>query len=114
VPSDPRAIVRSLVEEACVGETLGVAEALALADACVDPALSAVHRRIAADEQRHAELAWRTLGRLLARDPSLASAAREGSAAARALLEVPDAGESAVRAFDRQAAAGLSAALFFG
>jgi hypothetical protein len=58
-------MLRSLIEEACVGETLGVAEALAFAEAARDPALAQIHRRIAADEQRHAELAWRTLAWLL-------------------------------------------------
>jgi hypothetical protein len=59
--ADRRAILRSLIEEACVGETLGVAEALALADRARDPGIAGVYRRIAADEQRHAELAWKTL-----------------------------------------------------
>ncbi len=63
--SDPGAVLCSLVIEGCVGETLGVAEALALGDRATDPALVAVHARIAADEQRHAELSWRTLAWLL-------------------------------------------------
>jgi hypothetical protein len=65
VAEDPLEVMRSLIEEACVGETLGVVEALALADLAVDPVLRGVHQRIAADEQRHAELAWRTLAWLL-------------------------------------------------
>jgi hypothetical protein len=46
-------------EEGCAGETLGAAlaaEQLALAE---DAAVAAVLRKIAADELRHAELAWR-------------------------------------------------------
>jgi hypothetical protein len=43
-----------------------VAEALELAAIVRDPALQHAHARIAADEQRHAELAWRTLAWLLA------------------------------------------------
>ncbi|HEU4404191.1 MAG TPA: ferritin-like domain-containing protein [Polyangiaceae bacterium] len=62
---DRRKALRALVHEACVGETLGVAEAHALAAAADDPALGRIHARIAADEQRHAELAWRTLAWLL-------------------------------------------------
>lgn len=62
---DRRKVLRALVHEACVGETLGVAEALALASLTRDPALQRAHARIAADEQRHAELAWRTLAWLL-------------------------------------------------
>jgi len=54
-------IVTSLVEEACIGETLGVAEALASADLTSDPVVREICQRIAIDEQRHAELAWRTL-----------------------------------------------------
>src|SRR5262249_43755535 len=63
--ADVQAVVRSLVIEGCVGETLGVAEALALRDHAVDAALRAVHARIAADEQRHAELSWQALAWLL-------------------------------------------------
>jgi hypothetical protein len=62
---DRGGLMRSLIEEACVGETVGVAEALALAARAADPELARVHRRIADDEQRHAELAWRTLAWLL-------------------------------------------------
>jgi len=57
--------LRALIFEACVNETLGVAEALAMADTVRDALLAEVHRRIARDEQRHAELAWRTLAWLL-------------------------------------------------
>ena len=61
-----REVVRALITEACVGETLGVAEALALACRVRDPVLARIHARIATDEQRHAELAWRSLAWLLA------------------------------------------------
>ncbi|MDC0743154.1 ferritin-like domain-containing protein [Polyangium mundeleinium] len=64
--TDPRVVLASLIEEACVGETIGAAEALALAGIVRDPVLREVHARIAEDEQRHAELAWRTLRFLLA------------------------------------------------
>jgi hypothetical protein len=63
--TDRREALRALIHEACVGETLGVAEALAVASLVRDPALQRVHARIAGDEQRHAELAWRTLAWLL-------------------------------------------------
>ena len=65
VRSDRREVIRSLVAEACIGETLGVAEAIELASAVADPAIARIHARIALDEQRHAELAWRTLAWLL-------------------------------------------------
>lgn len=88
VPTDAPSIVRALVEEACVGETLGVAEALAFAEAARDPVMAALHRRIAEDEERHAALAYRTLRWLLERDPGLIEAARAGLAESRSLLEV--------------------------
>jgi len=59
------AITFALVYEACVGETLGAAEARGLAGMVSDPALAATYARIADDEGRHAELGWRTLGWLL-------------------------------------------------
>jgi hypothetical protein len=63
--ADARDVLRSLVIEGCVGETLGVAEALALRDRASDPALASLHARIASDEQRHAELSWQALAWLL-------------------------------------------------
>jgi len=60
------AFVAALVQEGCVGETLGAAEAELLAEHA-DPALAARLRQVAADETRHAALAWRTLHWLLDR-----------------------------------------------
>ncbi|MCB9765837.1 MAG: ferritin-like domain-containing protein [Alphaproteobacteria bacterium] len=65
VHTDRRAVIAALIEEACVGETLGVAEAAAAASFAVDPAVKAALSRIAEDELRHAGLAWRTLRWLL-------------------------------------------------
>ncbi len=59
--TDRREIVRALVTEACVGETLGVADALLFAEAAREPELVRAARRVADDEARHAELAWRAL-----------------------------------------------------
>ena len=61
IETDPERVMAALIAEACVGETLGVAEAIARAEASTDVVLKAVHARIAADEQRHARLAWSTL-----------------------------------------------------
>lgn len=74
-------VVMALVDEGCVGETLGAAEAgfIAAAD---DPAVSAVGTTLVADEGRHAQLAWRTLKWLLDHDPALAAAAERGLALA--------------------------------
>jgi hypothetical protein len=58
---DPELFVTRLIVEGCVGETLGVAEALALLEQDLDPVLRPQLERIAADETRHAALAWRTL-----------------------------------------------------
>lgn len=58
-------MVAALVKEGCVGETLGAAEARLIAEDVEDPVLASALRRVAEDEQRHAELAWRTLRWLL-------------------------------------------------
>ncbi len=58
---DPELFVTRLIAEGCVGETLGVAEALALLDGDLDPQLRPRIEQIAADETRHAALAWQTL-----------------------------------------------------
>jgi hypothetical protein len=58
---DPELFVTRLIVEGCVGETLGVAEVLALLEHEVDPVLRPRLEQIAADETRHAALAWRTL-----------------------------------------------------
>ncbi len=84
---DRAAIVAALVDEGCVGETLGAAEAGFIADA-TDPAVAAVGAALVDDESRHARLAWRTLKWLLDLDPSLAAVAEE--ALARAMLRVDD------------------------
>lgn len=60
-------MVHALVREGCVGETLGAAEAEALADASGHPTMDPLLRSIALDEARHAALAWRTLRWLLER-----------------------------------------------
>jgi hypothetical protein len=60
-----REVVSSLIVEACVGETLGVAEAMAAAEQEREPVVRAVLERIATDELRHAQLAWQSLAWLL-------------------------------------------------
>jgi len=61
IGSSLREVLLALVEEACVGETVGVAEAAYLAAITTDPVLARVHARIAEDETRHAALAWKVL-----------------------------------------------------
>jgi hypothetical protein len=54
-----RDIVRCVIAEGCLGETIAAAEAVEALDRAKDPAVRRVLARIAADERRHAELAWR-------------------------------------------------------
>lgn len=79
-------ILEGLVREACVGETVGVAEARAALEACTDPQVRAALTRIVADETRHAALAWKTLAWLLAQHPELVSTAEDAFAQAVAEL----------------------------
>lgn len=48
--------------DACVNETVAALTLAEAADRAADPALRALLRRIAADEERHAELGWLTVG----------------------------------------------------
>ena len=88
--TDPRAIVRALVREACTGETAAAAEALALSHIVEDPALKAFWARIAEDEGRHAELGWRSLAWMLeGGDPALRDVARDAFALVLAVSARP-------------------------
>jgi hypothetical protein len=72
---DPRSAMHGLVDEACVSEVLGAAEALAASEACTDPVVRAALLQMAADESRHAALAWRTLGWVFDAHPALVAEA---------------------------------------
>jgi len=63
---DARGVLLALINEACIGETLGAAELYAAADACIDTSLAARLRAVADDEAKHAALAWRTVRWILA------------------------------------------------
>ncbi len=65
--TEPLEVAAALLREACLGETLGVAEAMEAAQGCADPVTRTILRRIADDETRHAQLAWRTLAWLVER-----------------------------------------------
>ena len=65
------AVVRSVVLEGCIDETLAAHEAARSAELSRDPQVAAALRGIAADEARHASLAWRFVAWALARAPSL-------------------------------------------
>lgn len=58
---DVRQIFSLLIREGCVGETVAALEAGELAETCEDASPRRVLAQIAADETRHAELAWRTV-----------------------------------------------------
>ncbi|MEZ4450000.1 MAG: hypothetical protein R3B09_11020 [Nannocystaceae bacterium] len=81
------AVIDALVREGCVGETIGAAEALILAERSAHPTLGPWLRAIGEDETRHAALAWRALRWLLeAHADDARIAAREALEAARAEL----------------------------
>ena len=73
--TSPEAVLKDLIEEACIRETLGVAEALLAAEQCTDLQTRRTLKTIADDELRHAQLAWSTLTWLLEAHPSLRPAA---------------------------------------
>ncbi len=68
---DLAGVVEAVIREACVGETLAAFEAREAAAQATDPGVQAALRRIAGDEQRHAELGWRFVQWALAADASL-------------------------------------------
>lgn len=61
-------IVDLVLAEGCFGETSAALEALEAADAAGDPVIRAAYTQIAADEQRHAELAFQFVRWALNRD----------------------------------------------
>jgi hypothetical protein len=67
-------IVDLVIVEGCFGETGAALEALAAADTAQDPAVRDAFSRIAKDEQRHAELAFRFLRWAVEQSPSVAGA----------------------------------------
>jgi hypothetical protein len=64
-------VVDLVLREGCLGETLAAFEAAEAAAHCSDAGVRAVLLRIAADERRHAELAWRFVAWALAEDPTV-------------------------------------------
>lgn len=70
-PTSLAGLVVACVGEGCVGETLAALRVAAAAETCTDPELAATLRTIAADEARHARLAWRTVEWARTREPGL-------------------------------------------
>lgn len=73
---DRDAILRSLLHEGCVAETIAATEAAIAAARAEDPTVRRVLARIADDEARHAALAWRAAKWIVERWPELASVAQ--------------------------------------
>jgi hypothetical protein len=67
----PESILATTIVEGCIGETAAALEAAEAAAGCEDERVRAVLLTIAADESRHAELAWRFVRWLLAERPDL-------------------------------------------
>lgn len=80
-------ILRTTIEEGCLGETRAALEASWAAERCADPILRAVLETIAADEARHAELAWRVVRWILSSAPELVPLATEQFARAAEPLD---------------------------
>lgn len=97
--SSPEQVLITTILEGCIGETVAAALAEEAALLCADPALRAMHRQIASDEARHAQLAWRSVAWLLSAYPALKPvAARQFSAAAASRhAETPEAPATTAR-----------------
>jgi hypothetical protein len=69
---DDASLLRLVVREGCIGETVAALEATEAATWASDPCIREVMAQIAADEGRHALLAWRYVAFEIARQPALA------------------------------------------
>jgi hypothetical protein len=76
-------LARETFIDGCMGELWASAIATREAESTDDPELARIHRRIADDEMRHAELAWRIVAWALSIDPSLAGGVSHELAAIR-------------------------------
>lgn len=74
---DPAEILRTVILEGCVGETLAALEARQAAEVARDPRVAKLLASIAEDEARHAQLAWRFVQWLLGERPELIVVADE-------------------------------------
>lgn len=90
------AIAVAAAREGCVGETVATLLAMTAAERAGDPAVRAVLARIAEDEVRHSQLAWRTVGWALSAGgaPVRAAVAEVFAEVARLGVAVPLRGEA--------------------
>ncbi len=96
-------LARSLamaVREGCIGESIAALEAGELAARVVDPVLREVLERIAADERRHSELAWKFVQWALDRDYRLAEVLERELSAVRNEIDDYDPLTSGPRTFE--------------
>lgn len=84
-----RDVVVATVREGCIGETLAAAEAELAAARATDSVVARALAEIAADEARHAALAWRVVQWALSLDPSLRDAVSTAFAEADVLGLAP-------------------------
>jgi len=70
-------MLRLTVREGCIGETRAALEASRAAELCEDDVVRTVLETIAADEARHAELAWRVVRHMITTEPSLSQVLAE-------------------------------------
>lgn len=68
--TDLESVMLGTIAEGCIGETIAAIEAAEAAAHCEDGAARGVLERIAADETRHAELAWRFVAWALESGPA--------------------------------------------
>jgi hypothetical protein len=66
-------VAMTTLVEGCIGETIAALDAREGASLATDPHVRQVLSEIAADEERHAELAWRFLAWAVQQRPTLAS-----------------------------------------
>jgi hypothetical protein len=72
-------VARLVVREGCIGETSAALEAREAASRATEATLAAALDRVADDESRHAELAWRFVGWALEQEPQEIAAMLGGS-----------------------------------
>lgn len=88
-PVTLESVLLATIREGCVGETLAAAEAELAARRASDPMVASALEEIAADEARHAALAWRFVQWALDEAPDLRDVAEQAFAAALALDVAP-------------------------
>ncbi|MFO0551029.1 MAG: ferritin-like domain-containing protein [Polyangiaceae bacterium] len=74
---DVYGVARATFRDGCVNETIGALSLARAAERAASPAMAEILRRVAEDEARHAELAWRTIAWLASADQEAVRAALE-------------------------------------